>query len=86
MPVRCAPSRRNFAIDSSGFGSSRYERWYDRNTASPGNKCVWVKTHIACGVKDERRDGGSHSGQGRGDSPQFVPLVKETRGISRLAK
>jgi hypothetical protein len=70
---------KDFAIDSSGFGSSRYERWYDQKYGVATNRCVWVKTHIACGVKTNVVTAVRILDKDAGDSPQFVPLVKETR-------
>jgi hypothetical protein len=32
----------DFSIDSSGFGSCRYEKWYDQKYGITRNKCVWV--------------------------------------------
>lgn len=68
-----------FAIDSSGFGSSRYEKWYDQKYGVTRTKCVWVKTHIACGVKTNVVTAVRILDKDAGDCPQFVPLVKETR-------
>jgi transposase len=70
---------RDFAIDSSGFGSSRYERWYDQKYGVTRNRAVWVKAHIACGVKTNVVTAVRILEQHSGDCPQFVPLVKETR-------
>lgn len=68
-----------FAIDSSGFGSSRYESYYDHKYGAARRKCVWVKTHIACGVKTNVVTAARILDKDAGDSPQFVPLVRETR-------
>lgn len=48
-PLRAVESA--FAVDSSGFSSSRFERWFDAKYGVTRQKCVWVKVHIACGVK-----------------------------------
>jgi transposase len=77
LPLRAV--ERDFAIDSSGFGSSRYERWYDQKYGVTRTKCVWVKTHIACGVKTNVVTAVRILDKDAGDCPQFVPLVKETR-------
>jgi transposase len=69
---------RDFAIDSSGFGSSRYEKWYDQKYGVTRTRCQWVKTHIACGVKTNVVTAVRILDKDAGDSPQFVPLVKET--------
>jgi hypothetical protein len=68
-----------FAIDSSGFGSSRYERWYDQKYGVTRRKCMWVKTHIACGVKTNEVTAVRILDKDAADCPQFIPLVKETR-------
>jgi hypothetical protein len=69
----------DFAIDSSGFGSSRFETWFDHKYAITRRKCLWVKTHIACGVKTNIVTAVRILDKDAGDCPQFVPLVKETR-------
>jgi hypothetical protein len=69
----------DFAIDSSGFGSSKYESYYDHKYGVTRKKCVWVKTHIACGVKTNVVTAIRILDKDAGDSPQFVPLVKETK-------
>ncbi len=68
----------DFAIDSSGFGSSRFEKYYDAKYGVTRHKCVWVKTHIACGVKTNIVTAVRILDKDAGDCPQFVPLVKET--------
>ena len=68
-----------FAIDSSGFGSTKYEKWYDHKYGITRTRCVWVKTHIASGVKTNVVTAVRILDKDGHDSPQFVPLVKETR-------
>ena len=68
-----------FAIDSSGFGSSRFESYYDHKYNTTRHKCVWVKTHIAAGVKTNVVAAVRILDKDAADCPQFVPLVKETR-------
>jgi transposase len=69
----------DFAIDSSGFGSSRYEKWYDQKYGVTRTKCLWTKVHLACGVKTNVVVAVRILDKDAADSPQFVPLVKETR-------
>ena len=69
----------NFAIDSSGFSSSKFFRWYDEKYGITRQKCEWVKTHIACGVKTNIVTAVRILDRDAADCPQFVPLVKETR-------
>ena len=77
-PLRAV--EKNFAIDSSGFGSSRYEKWYDHKYGITRNRSVWVKAHIATGVKTNVVTAVRILEEYSADCPQFVPLVKETRG------
>ena len=77
LPLRAV--EHDFAIDSSGFGSTRYERWYDQKYGVTRNRSVWVKAHIACGVKTNVVTAVRILDQHSGDCPQFAPLVKETR-------
>lgn len=69
----------DFAIDSSGFGSTKYEKWYDHKYGVTRNRCVWVKTHIASGVKTNVVTAVRILDKDAADCPQFVPLVKETK-------
>lgn len=77
LPLRTV--EKDFAIDSSGFGSSRFERWFDHKYGVTRQKCVWVKAHMACGIKTNVVTAIRILDKDAGDSPQFVPLVKETR-------
>ncbi len=76
LPLRTV--EKDFAIDSSGFGSSRFERWFDHKYGVTRQKCVWVKVHAACGVKTNVVTAVRILDKDAGDSPQFVPLVQET--------
>jgi transposase len=75
-PLRAVET--DFAIDSTGFSSSRFERWYDQKYGVTRQKCVWVKTHLASGVKTNVVTAVRILDKDAGDSPQFAPLVKET--------
>jgi hypothetical protein len=67
-----------FAIDSSGFGSSRFETWFDHRYGKTTRRVVWVKCHVASGTRTNVvtavriLEGQPH------DSPQFIPLLQET--------
>ncbi|SRR6266852_2064204 len=69
----------SFAVDSSGFSSSRFERWFDAKYGVTKQKCVWVKAHIACGVKTNVITAVRILDKDAGDCPQFKPLVETTR-------
>ncbi|MGA2334755.1 MAG: transposase [Terriglobales bacterium] len=41
----------DFAVDSSGFTTSRFIRWYDHKYGTVREQHDWVKCHLMCGVK-----------------------------------
>jgi transposase len=78
-PLR--PLETKFAIDSSGFSSCRYEDYYDYKHGSgmPRRRCSWVKCHVASGVSTHCVTAVRILDKDAADSPQFIPLLKETR-------
>lgn len=68
----------SFAVDSSGFSSSRFERWFDKKYGVTKQKCVWVKVHIACGTKTNVVTAVRILDKDAADSPQFKPLINTT--------
>jgi transposase len=76
-PLRAVET--DFTIDSSGFSSSRYERWFDYKYGVTRQKCMWVKIHVASGVKTNVVTAVRILDKDAADCPQFVPLLKETR-------
>jgi transposase len=41
----------DFTIDSSGFGTSRFVKWFDHKYGKEVDIRAWVKAHMVCGVK-----------------------------------
>ena len=41
----------SFAVDSSGFSMSRFDRWYDAKWGKERSQRQWLKAHILTGVK-----------------------------------
>jgi transposase len=41
----------DFAVDSSGFTTSRFNKWYDRKYGKLHERQHWVKVQVMCGVK-----------------------------------
>jgi transposase len=78
-PLR--PLETKFAIDSSGFSSSRYEDYYDYKHGSgmPRRRCAWVKCHVASGVSTHCVTAVRILDKDAADSPEFIPLLKETK-------
>ncbi len=67
-----------FATDSSGFSSSRLERCYDQKYGVTRQKCVWVKVHVAVGVKTNVVTAVRILDKDAADSPQLPALVRKT--------
>jgi transposase len=76
LPLRAVET--DFAIDSSGFSTSKFERWFDHKYGVTRNRCQWVKVHLCSGVKTNVVTAIRILDKDAGDSPQFAPLVKET--------
>ncbi len=75
-PLRALES--NFAVDSSGFSSSRFDRWYDHKFGDIKIQRAWVKAHIMCGVKTNVITAVEIHDKDAGDSPQLPPLLNST--------
>jgi transposase len=76
MPLRAIES--DFAIDSSGFSSSKFIRWYDEKYGITRQKHAWVKVHLVCGVKTNVVTAVRILEKDSGDCPQLAPLVAQT--------
>jgi transposase len=68
----------DFAVDSSGFSTSRFVRWFDHKYGVVQKKYDWVKVSVITGVKTNIITAVHVDEKKGGDCPQFVPLVKET--------
>ena len=68
----------SFAVDSSGFATSRYVKWFDEKYGVNRQKAEWVKCHLACGVKTNIVSAVVVDEKNSGDCPQFGPLIKTT--------
>ncbi|MDX6696209.1 MAG: hypothetical protein QOF02_3812 [Blastocatellia bacterium] len=71
---------RDFAVDSSGFTTSRFVQWMHAKYTDPHliERRQWVKVHLMCGVKTNIVTSVEISDQWGGDSPYFKPLVEAT--------
>lgn len=76
LPLRAVETK--FAIDSSGFATSKFERWFDHKYGVTRQKGIWVKCHLACGVNTHVVTAVRVLDKDSNDCPQFAPLVKET--------
>jgi transposase len=68
----------DFAVDSSGFATSTYDRWFDHKYGKVRSENKWIKTHLMCGVKTHVVTSVEATPYESADAPQFVPLVEAT--------
>jgi hypothetical protein len=67
LPLRAVEV--DFAVDSSGFASSRFVRWFDKKYGVVKEEHDWVKVHLMCGVKTNIVTAIQVGQQYSGDSP-----------------
>jgi transposase len=78
LPLRVVETK--FAVDSSGFCTSRFIRYYDVKYGVTREKAEWVKVHICTGVRTNVITSVTILDKNAGDVNQLPPLVKATRG------
>ena len=77
---------REFAVDASGFSTSRFERWYDAKWGREVSERRWIKAHLMCGTRThivtsvEITDSAAH------DSPYLPPLLEATAERFQVAE
>ena len=49
LPLKAVET--DFAVDSSGFSTSRFVRWFDQKYGTLRQEHDWVKVHLMCGVR-----------------------------------
>ena len=68
----------DFAVDSSGFSSSVYHRWFDHKWGKVRSEAKWVKAHLICGVKTNIGTSVEVTPTETGDAKFLTPLVQAT--------
>jgi transposase len=76
LPLKSVESA--FAVDSSGFSTCQYVRWYDEKYGKEQSERDWVKAHVMCGVKTNIVTSAEISGAHNHDTNFFAPVVNET--------
>lgn len=76
LPLKSVES--DFAVDSTGFATSRFRRWYDIKYGKFVKEHDWVKVHFMCGVKTNVITAVEIRDKDAADSPEFAPLFKKT--------
>jgi hypothetical protein len=68
----------DFAIDSSGFTSSRYTSWYSAKYGKEMEGHDWIKVHLMCGVTTNIVTSVEISGAYAHGTNFFSPLMQTT--------
>jgi len=69
---------KDFAIDSTGFSTSMFSRWNDAKWGKDKSERIWVKCHAMTGTRTNVISSIEITEGHSGDSPQFIPLLKDT--------
>ncbi len=67
-----------FAVDSSGFSASKFDRWYSVKYGRMVSEHPWVKAHVMSGTTTHVVTSVIIEEQYAADAPQFPSLVKAT--------
>ena len=76
LPLRSIET--DFAVDSSGFSTSRFVRWFDHKYGVTKQQYDWVKVSLMTGVKTNVVTAVEIDERYAGDCPKFAPLLKAT--------
>jgi transposase len=68
----------DFALDSSGFTTSRFHRWFDHKYGEVRQEHDWVKVHLMCGVKTNVVTAIEIAGRNAADTKMLPALVDAT--------
>jgi transposase len=82
LPLKAVEA--DFAVDSSGFSTSRFVRWFNKKYGREVDNREWVKVHLMCGVNTKTVTSVEVSGWMAHDTNYFVPLVERTAGNFQL--
>jgi transposase len=68
----------DFAVDSSGFATTTYVRWFDHKWGKERIRQAWIKAHMMCGVKTHIITSVEATAYESADNLQFPELVEKT--------
>ena len=74
----------DFALDSSGFASTAYHRWFDHKHGTPQKAVKWVKLHIMCGVQSNIITVADATASMSADAPYLPDFVAATAENFRI--
>jgi transposase len=76
----------DFAVDSSGFTTCHFHRWFDHKYGAMKQEHDWVKVHIMCGVKTHIITAVEIHGRNAHDSKFFPTLLEKTAENFQIAE
>jgi transposase len=76
LPLKGAET--DFAVDATGFSTSRFERWYDHKWGQVKSKREWMKLHAITGVRTNVVTAVDVTSSRVHDTTRFKPLVSTT--------
>jgi transposase len=83
-PLKAVES--DFAVDSSGFSTCTFVRWYDAKYGKTHSEHEWVKAHLMIGVKTNIVTSVEVTGPDNHDSPYLPPLLEATTKTFNVAE
>ena len=89
ISISASPLREvetDFAVDSSGFSTSRFGRWFDYKYGRERTQRIWLKAHLISGVKTNIVTGVEVTEGEVNDSPSLPRLVEETAKTFRVGE
>jgi transposase len=76
LPLKAVET--DFAVDSSGFSTSRFVRWFNKKYGKEVDNREWVKVHLMCEVQTKIVTSVEVSGWTAHDTNYFLLLVQST--------
>ena len=76
LPLRAVEV--DFAVDSAGFATKTYIRWFDKKWGREVKETQWIKAHLICGVKTNVVTSAKIGTARSNDSPYLSTLVEAT--------
>src|SRR5205823_2947289 len=76
LPLKAVET--DFAVDSTGFSTSRFVRWYSKKWGKETDNREWVKLHAMCGVRTNVVTSAEVTGWTAADTNFFRPLLAAT--------
>lgn len=84
LPLRAVET--DFAADATGFGTSRFRRWFDHRTGREQRQHEWVYCHCMCGVKTNIVTAVEIDRPTAHDSKLLPPMLTTTAKLFRIKK